>query len=185
MKLYFRLTILTFLMLATANLPVASPSNEKAIRMSLQKYFNLLRTGRYGELYNTLPSAFQKQSTREEVAESLSRIGEFLKLSRMEIGRIEVRSIEQQGEFAVAATTIFGQLTRPITLNNREIRQGRISSQQYLIRENGTWKIASANERTLRGFMKDHPEVATLFPQTRTRLELLSDGKWIRMPGSR
>jgi hypothetical protein len=32
MKLYFRVTILTFLMLATANLPVASPSNEKAIR---------------------------------------------------------------------------------------------------------------------------------------------------------
>ena len=71
------------------------------------------------------------------------------------------------------------------TLNSREIRQGRVSSQQYLIRENGVWKIASANERSLRTFMKEHPEVERLFPQTHTRFELLSDGKWIRMPGSR
>jgi hypothetical protein len=181
MKRYTRqTTLLLFFSLVIISEPLASVNAEKSIRGAIQRYFTLLKTGRYGQLYDSLPLVFQKQSTREEVAASLGRLGEFLKLERIEIGEIE-----QRGDVAVASTTIFGALPRPITLNNREIRQGRVSSRQYLIRENGVWKIASANERTLRAFMKAHPEVETLFPQTHTRFELLSDGKWIRMPGSR
>ncbi|MFM8393581.1 MAG: hypothetical protein ACKOB4_06605 [Acidobacteriota bacterium] len=180
MKRYTRQIMLLLFMLLIVTEPLATVNDEKAIRGAIQRYFLLLKTGRYGQLYDSLPAAFQKQATREEIAGSLGRLGEFLKLER-----IEISQIEQRGDIAVASTTILGALTRPITINNREIRQGRVSSRQYLIRENRVWKIASANERSLRAFMKDHPEVETLFPQTLTRFELLSDGKWIRMPGSR
>lgn len=180
MKRYTRQLLLLLLMLGIVREPLATVNEETAIRGAIQRYFTLLKTGRYAQLYDSLPVSFQQQANREEVARSLGRLGEFLKLEQIEIGKIE-----QRGEIAVATTTILGALTRTITINNREIRQGRVSSQQYLIRENRVWKIASANERTLRAFMKDHPEVEKLFPQTLTRFELLSDGKWIKMPGSR
>jgi hypothetical protein len=138
--------------------------------MSLQTIFpNLLRTGRYGELYDTLPSAFQKQIDARRGRRKpcpTRRVPEAPVGWRSDESRSDRSS--SRASLPSPATTIFGQLTRPITTSTTgEIRQGRVSSQQYLIRENGAWKIASAKRTdTLVAFMKDHPEVATLFPQT-------------------
>lgn len=161
-------------------LPVRAQSGEKAIRATLQRYFTTLKSGQYQKLYDSLPTSFQKQTTREEIAGNLERLGQFLKVQRMEIGKIE-----QHGEFAVAETTIYGLLTKPLTLDGTQIRQGRVTAQQYLIREGGVWKIASTSERSLRSFLKERPEVASLFQQSHTRFELFNQGTWVRLPGSR
>lgn len=158
----------------------AQRDGEAPIRTAIQRYFTQLKSGQYRQLYDSLPASFRQQTTREEVAENLKRLGQSLKIQRIEIGKVE-----QHGELAVASTTIYGRLAKPLTLNGREIEEGRVTSLQYLIREDGRWKIASATERALRSFFQEHPEAATQFPQSHTRFELLSNGAWVRLPGSR
>lgn len=168
------------LIVCLSTLPVEAQNDEKAIRTSLQRYFTALKTGQYQKLYDSLPVSFQKQTTRAELADNLGRLGQFLKVRRMEIGKIE-----QRGDLAVVETTIYGQLTKPLNLNGGEIEQGRVTARQYLIREAGSWKIASTSERALRSFLKERPEAANLFEQSHTRFELFSQGSWVRLPGSR
>ncbi|NDD63682.1 MAG: hypothetical protein EBZ36_06865 [Acidobacteria bacterium] len=83
------------------------------------------------------------------------------------------------------ATTTYGRLVKPVLLNDEEVTRGRIISTHYLVRENGSWKIASVSQQSLRLFLTEYPDAAALFSQTHTRFELFSRGKWVRMPGSR
>ena len=158
----------------------AAIDETKAVRGTLERYFTLLKTGRYERVYDLLPLSAQGVTSRQEMAAGLSRLTELLRFEKIEIGRIE-----QKGGMAVAATAIYGTLAQPVTLNGETISQGRVTSQQYLIREQGRWKIASVNEVTLRLFLKEHPAAGTLFSQQYTRFELLRNGQWVRMPGSR
>lgn len=164
---------------------LASPAGawnppDEAIRKAVERHFTLLRTRQYQPLYNSLPASVRQKTTREEMAESLERLRRFLKIDRMEIGEIE-----QRGPLAVATTTIYGRLVTPLNLNGQEISEGRVTTQQYLINEDGRWKIASATEGALRDFLRTHPEAATQFRQSHTRFELRGQQGWVRMPGSR
>jgi hypothetical protein len=178
--LLLALPILTTVATLATGATGAQRDGETPIRTAIQRYFTQLKSGQYRQLYDSLPASFRQQTTREEVTESLKRLGQSLQIQRIEIGKVE-----QHGELAVASTTIYGRLAKPLTLNGREIEEGRVTSLQYLIREDGRWKIASATERALRSFFQEHPEAATRFTQSHTRFELLSNGAWVRLPGSR
>ena len=173
-------TVLLACLLALAAETRAAINDTKAVRGTLERYFILLKTGRYERVYDLLPLSAQSLTSRQEMVTGLSRLNDLLRFEKIEIGRIE-----RKGDLAVAATAIYGTLIRPVSLDGEAISQGRITSQQYLIREQGGWKIGSINEATLRLFLKEHPTAGTLFAQQHTRFELLRSGQWVKMPGSR
>ena len=151
------------LCLATAgHVHAQKTGGEKAVRATVQRFFSLLKTRQYQALYDFLPLQFQKQTTREQLTASLRRLDDFLVIEKMEVGRIQ-----QRDDLAVVDTVIHGRLKRPVNVQGREIQQGRVSSQQYLIREEGKWKIATADNRSQQLFLQQHPEVKQYFQLTR------------------
>ena len=154
------------LCLATAG-HAQKTGGEKAVRATVQRFFSLLKTRQYQALYDFLPLQFQKQTTREQLVASLRRLDEFLIIEKMEVGRIQ-----QRDDLAVVDTVIHGRLKRPVNMQGREIRQGRVSSQQYLIREEGKWKIATADNRSQQFFLQQHPEVKQYFQLTRPQFSI-------------
>jgi len=180
MKRLVLFVVLLMCLLFPVGSPQAAPGGARVVRDTIEHYFQLLKTGRYEKIYDLLPASTRSLSSRQDFASGLSRLAGLLRFEKIEIGRID-----QKGTLAVAATTVYGTLSQPITLNDRVISRGRIVSQHYLVKENGSWKVASVNEQTLRLFLKEHPSAWTLFPQYTTRFELLSEGQWVRMPGSR
>src|SRR5262249_25232716 len=130
-----------------------SPNQSKDARAAVNKFFSLLKSRSYPALYDFLPNDLQKQITREQLSLSLKRLETFILIEKMEISRIQER-----GDFAIADTTIYGKLIKPMKLPNEEIRDGRIQVQQLLFKENGQWKVASADNRTQSSFLKRNPD---------------------------
>ena len=151
-------------------------------RGTVQNFFSLLKAQKYAELHNFLPSQLQKQTTREQLAESLKRLEQFLTVQRLEIGRIQ-----QRGDYAVVDTMIYGSLKRAINLNGEEVKEGRVSVQQYLLKEEGKWRITTADNRTRDFFLKRNPEFKQQFQLTQPQFALKQNGKWapLGQPGVR
>jgi hypothetical protein len=154
-------------------LPLAAQSKPSSPRAAVQTFFSLLKSRKYDALYDFLPAQLQQQTTREQLAQSLKRLDGFLVIEQLEIGRVQERN-----EFAVVDTTIYGRLKQPMTLNNEEIREGRASVQQFLFREDGKWKLATADNRTQNFFLKRNPEFNKQFQITRPRFEFKQNGQW-------
>ncbi|HQR34658.1 MAG TPA: NTF2-like N-terminal transpeptidase domain-containing protein [Blastocatellia bacterium] len=142
-------------------------------RSAVQSFFSLLKTQKYTELHDFLPSQLQKQTTREQLAESLKRLDQFLTIQRMEIGRVQ-----QRGDYAVVDTTIYGNLKRTMNMNGEEVKEGRVSVQQYLLKEEGRWRITTADNRTRDFFLKRNPEFKQQFQLTQPQFALKQSGKW-------
>lgn len=143
-------------------------------RSTTQSFFALLKAQKYAELHDFLPSQLQKQTTREQLAESLKRLDQFLTIQRMEISRVQ-----QRGDFAVADTTIFGNLKRTISMNGEEVKEGRVTVQQYLMKEDGRWRITTADKRSGDYFVKRNPEFKQQFQLTQPQFAIKQNGKWI------
>lgn len=142
-------------------------------RGATQSFFSLLKAQRYAELHDFLPTQLQKQTTREQLAESLKRLDQFLTIQRMEIGRVQ-----QRGDFAVVDTTIYGNLKRTMNMNGEEVKEGRVSVQQYLMKEDGRWRITTADKRSTDFFLKRNPEFKQQFQLTQPQFALKQGGKW-------
>lgn len=142
-------------------------------RSAVQKFFSLLKAQKYTELHDFLPSQLQKQTTPEQLAESLKRLDQFLTIERMEIGRIQ-----QRGEYAVVDTTIYGNLKRAMNVNGAEVKEGRVSVQQYLLKEDGRWRITTADNRTRDFFLKRNPAFKQQFQLTQPQFALKQNGQW-------
>ena len=91
----------------------------------------------------------------------------------MEIGRIQ-----QRGEYAVVDTTIYGNLKRAMNMNGEEVKEGRVSVQQYLLKEDGRWRITTADNRTRDFFLKRNPEFKQQFQLTQPQFALKQSCKW-------
>lgn len=171
-------TTLLHLVCAACCLLLASPpalTQTKPIqpRAAVQTFFTLLKTQQYQALYDYLPSQYQQQITREQLAQSLKRLEAFIVIGKLELGRVQ-----QKGDFAVVDTTIYGRLKQPLNLNGQEISEGRVSTQQYLLKENGQWKVATADDRTRGYFLKRHPAFNKDFQLTRSQFAFKQAGKW-------
>lgn len=152
---------------------VAQARSESA-RNAVIRFFSLLKDGRNAELYDYLPSGMQQRMTREELDRSLSRLQNFLLIDRIVVGKTS-----RVGDAAVVDTTIFGRLKRPINLDGATINEGRVIAQQIVARENGKWKLITADNRTREIFLRDNPDLSEKFTLTNPQLAVKRDGKWV------
>lgn len=162
--------------LALLSLSAVALAQGKDPRNAVQNFFSLLKTQKYAQLYDDLPAELQKQATREQTVASLKRLGAFIAVERLEIGRVQ-----QRGDFAVVDTTIYGSLKKPLNFNGEEVKEGRTSVQQYLLKEGGKWKVVSADNRSQEFFLKRNPEFKKQFQLTAPQFAFKQQGQWKAM----
>jgi hypothetical protein len=143
-------------------------SDESAVRDEVRQVFEQLKSGRYGALYDTLPSASRARISRERFTSALERTQDMYRLERMEIGAVRV-----SGDIAVADTVMYGRLLRPVESD------GKIVVQQYLVREDGRWRVATGDRATVRRFLAANPNFAKKFPIREPRFYMKRDGRWV------
>jgi hypothetical protein len=165
------LTLAALLLLTLA--AVARPSDEAEVRNLVQTVFEQLKAGRYGELYDVLPAASRSRLTRERFVELLRLAGSVYRLDRMEIGAVRVA-----GDLAAVDTVMYGSVLRPVQA------EGKIVAQQYLVREDGRWRVATGDRATVRRFLAAHPGFAKQFPIKEPRVYVRRDGRWVELTGA-
>jgi hypothetical protein len=57
--------------------------------------------------------------------------------------------------------------------------EGKIVVQQYLVREDGKWRVATGDRETIQRFLKSKPAFARRFPIRQPRIYVNQNGKWI------
>ncbi len=153
--------------------------DERRVRTAVQRFFSLLQRGRYSELYSLLPTSLRKQTTPDELEQSLRRLGQFIAIENLTIGQIQ-----QQGDIAVVETVITGRMKREVPgrisghppsekPSKPAAGRGRVTAQQYLIREDGQWRVATADSRSQQLFLRQHPGMSDHFELKRPRFEAL------------
>jgi hypothetical protein len=143
-------------------------SNEGDVRNTVESVFQSLKNKNYESLYETLPSNFRSRITRERFASSLRRSQDNYALDRMDVGKIKVG-----GDLAVVDTVLYGRLLQPLNL------EGKIVVQQYLVREDGKWKVATGDHSTIQRFLKANPTFARQFRIRQPQVFVKKDGNWV------
>lgn len=161
------------LLLLCVNSTAQSNAGGRTPGAAVKQFFTLLKAQQHDKLYELLPAQLQQQITREQLSASLKRLDEFLIIEKLQVGRVQ-----EHGEFAVVDTTIYGKLKKPMKIGEQEITAGRATAQQYLRKENGQWKIITADERTRAVFLKQHPEFSQQFQLTRAQFAVQQKGQW-------
>lgn len=142
-------------------------SEESEVRNVVQRVFQQLRSGDYGALYDSLPASSRSRMSRERFASALKRAQDRYVLDRIEIGAVRV-----SGNIAVADTALFGRVSQPIQA------EGKIVVQQYLVREDGQWRVATGDRGTIQRFLKSNPAFARRFPIRQPRIYINQNGNW-------
>ena len=170
-------TILAASLLIVSTLLVgsANASDQTDVRNAVQRVFDQLKSRHYGALYDVLPNSQRARMSRDRFVTALQRAQEMYALDRMEIGAIRVA-----GNFAVVDTILYGRIVNPIQA------EGKIVVQQYLVREDGRWRVATGDQSTVRRFLSSNPGFKKGFKLRSPRIYMNQNGKWIefRPPGS-
>ncbi len=161
------------LLLATFASAIARPSDETEVRALVQIVFEQLKEGRYTELYDVLPNASRSRITRERFVSLLRASGGMYRLDRMEVGTVRV-----SGDIAAVDTVMYGSVLRPVEA------EGKIVAQQYLVREDGRWRVATGDRATVRRFLSAHPAFAKTFSLRDPRIYVKRDGRWVEVTGA-
>jgi hypothetical protein len=173
-----RLTFLfAFLVLGCLSLSARSvkaapgPSDESDVRATVQRVFDQLKSD------NTRRSMtdYLQRLVHELLAIVLSadckRTSDFYRLDRIEIGAVRV-----SGNLAVVDTTMFAHVNKPLDAD------GKLVVQQYLVREDGNWRVATGDNATVNRFLKANPTFARRFPIKRPHAFVYQNGKWVEIP---
>ncbi len=169
-----RLVVLVFCLLLLAH-NRALASDEADVREIVNKVFTQLKTHDYGSLYDVLPSSSQSRMSKERFVSALERAQGIYQLDRLDVGAVKIL-----GNLAVVDTVLYGRVTVPIQA------EGKIVVQQYLIRENGQWRIATGDQSTVRKFLAANPSFAKGFKIRQPRIYVKQDAKWVEfMPPAR
>jgi len=159
------------LLTAGSRTVVALPSDESDVRAAVQRIFDQLKAGQFEALYDSLPSSSRARISRERLIKGLQGTRNLYQLERIEIGAVRV-----SGDLAVVDTVMFAHIAKPFDA------EGKLVVQQYLIRENGSWRVATGDTATINRFLKNNPAFARKFPIKRTRAYINQNGKWIEVP---
>lgn len=146
----------------------ARASDETDVRGVVQQVFQQLQSHDYGSVYESLPTATRSRMSRERFINALKRAQDRYVLDRMNIGAVRV-----SGNVAVADTELYGRLTNPFAAD------GKIVVQQYVVREDGKWRVATGDSATIQRFLKANPTFARKFPIRQPRIYVKQDGKWV------
>src|SRR5258708_4235573 len=159
------------LLCGLSGLVTASPTDETDVRNAVQSIFNQLKSGQYGSLYDSLPSSSRSRISRERLVQGLQRSQNLFQLQRIEIGAVRV-----SGNLAVVDTVMYAHITKPLEAD------GKLVVQQYLIREDGSWRVATGDNATINTFLKNNPSFGKKFPIKRPQAFINQNGKWIPIP---
>lgn len=149
----------------------ATPSDETDVRNTIQHVFDQLKSGEYGALYDSLPSSSRNRISKDRFVSGLQRTSNLYQLQRIQIGAVRV-----SGNLAVADTTMFARINKPLDAD------GKLVVQQYLIREDGHWRVATGDNATVNRFLQANPTFARRFPIKRPTAYVNQNGKWIEVP---
>ena len=169
-KTAFR-TLAFSLMLAAAfcvTTKVARASDESDVRTVVQQVFQQLQSRDFGSVYDSLPSSTRSRTSRDRFTSALRRSQDRYVLDRINIGAVRV-----SGNLAIADTELYGRLAKPIEA------EGKIVVQQYLVREDGKWRVATGDNGTIQRFLKANPTFARKFPIRQPRIYMKQNGKWV------
>ena len=159
-----------FVLLITASAALAAPSDQSDVRAAVQRIFNQLKNGEYSSLYDALPSSARARTTRERLAQGLQRTQDTFELQKIEIGSVSV-----SGNLAVVDTTMYAHV-KPLNAD------GKLVVQQYLVREDGSWRVATGDTATINRFLQSNPAFAKRFPIRKPQAFVYQNNKWVRIP---
>jgi hypothetical protein len=162
------LLISSFNLLMSAGSIAATPSDESDVRGAVQRIFDQLKAGQYEALYDSLPSSSRARLSRDRLVKGLQGTSNLYQLQRIEIGAVRV-----SGNLAVVDTVMYAHMAPPFNAD------GKLVVQQYLVREEGSWRMATGDRATIDRFLKSNPSFARKFPIKRPRVFVKQDGKWV------
>ena len=172
MKSKLIIPILFFLTcVATVGAARVTPSDESDVRSSVQRIFDQLKGGQYEALYDSLPSSTRSRVSRDRFVKGLQGSRNMYQLDRIEIGAVRV-----SGNIAVVDTVMYAHIQQPFNAD------GKLVVQQYLVREDGSWRVATGDRATIDRFLKSNPAFARKFPIKRTRAFVQQNGQWVEIP---
>jgi len=162
------LVISGFNLLVPGGSMAATPSDESDVRGAVQRIFDQLKAGQYEALYDSLPSSSRARLSRDQLVKGLQRTSNLYQLQRIEIGAVRV-----SGNLAVVDTVMYAHVAPPFNAD------GKLIVQQYLVREDGSWRMATGDRATIDRFLKSNPSFARKFPIKRPSIFVKQDGKWV------
>ena len=174
MKKYVLSFAILALVFATSNALVKA-SDQSDVRSTVQNVFEQLKSQNYGALYDLLPGSSRNRMSRDRFVSALQRAQDFYQLDRMDIGAIKV-----SGNLAVVDTVLYGRIVAPIQA------EGKIVAQQYLLREDGHWRVATGDQSSVKKFIAANPGFKG-FRLRQPRIYVKQNDKWTEFapPGRR
>src|SRR5882724_7369164 len=157
-----------FILLMSTTAMAATLSDESDVRGAVQRIFDQLKAGQYEALYDSLPSSSRARLSRERLVKGLQGTSNLYQLQRIEIGAVRV-----SGNLAVVDTVMYAHIAPPLNAD------GKLVVQQYLVREEGSWRMATGDRATIDRFLKSNPSFARKFPIKRPHIFTKQDGKWV------
>jgi hypothetical protein len=146
---------------------VAQASDATDVRSTVQNVFEQLKSRNYSELYDMLPGSSRNRLSRDRFVSALQRAQDFYQLDRMEIGAVKV-----SGNFAVVDTVLYGRVVAPIQA------EGKIVAQQYLVREDGKWRVATGDQGAVKKFLAQNPGFSKGFRIRQPRIYVKQNNSW-------
>jgi hypothetical protein len=154
---------------------VVKASDQIDVRATVQSVFEQLKNHDYGSLYDLLPGTSRNRMSRERFVSALQRAQEFYQLDRMDIGATKV-----MGNLAVVDTVLYGRVVSPVQA------EGKIVVQQYLLREDGKWRVATGDQSTVKKFLAANPGFSKGFRIKQPRVFVKQNNQWVEFnPGRR
>lgn len=163
-KLRILLPVITVFALAFS----VRASDESDVRGMVSKVFEQLKTHDYSGLYDVLPGSSRSRMSRDRFVNALQRAQDVYELDRIEVGAVKV-----SGNLAVVDTVLYGRVNVPIQA------EGKIIAQQYLIKEDGSWRVATGDQATIKKFLASNPAFGKGFKIKSPRVFIKQDNKWI------
>jgi len=147
---------------------VTQASPETEVRGVVQQTIQQLQSRNFGAVYDSLPAATRSRMTRARFISAMQRAQDRYSLDRISIGAVRV-----SGNIAVADTELFGRITTPFPA------EGKIVVQQYVVREDGKWRVATGDNGTIQRFLKANPAFARRFPIRQPKVYMKQGDRWI------
>ena len=178
MKSLMKKYVLSFAVLifaTTLSTTMAKASDQSDVRATVQTVFEQLKSHDYGSIYDLLPGSARNRMSRERFVSALQRAQEFYQLDRMDIGVTKV-----MGNLAVVDTVLYGRVVGPIQA------EGKIVVQQYLLREDGKWRVATGDQSTVRKVLAANPGFSKSFKIRQPKIYVKQNNQWVEFnPGGR
>jgi hypothetical protein len=153
----------------------AHASDATDVRNTVQSVFEQLKSRDFSGVYDALPGSTRNRMSRDRFVNALQRSQDFYQLDRIEIGATKV-----SGNLAVVDTVLFGRVVAPIQAD------GKIVVQQYLVREDGQWRVATGDQATVKRFLAQNPGFGKNFKIRQPRVYIKQNNKWVEFnPGAR